>query len=97
MSELLRNGQWQLLTSTFAAVFLAELGDKTQLATMSLASTGHARFLVFIGAASALVAATALAVLLGGTLGQLVPELWIKRAAGIGFLVMGVLMLTGKL
>ena len=97
MGELYRDGHWQLLISTFTAVFLAELGDKTQLATMSLASGGRARLIVFAGAAGALVASTAIAVLVGGSLGQLVPEVWIKRAAGIGFLVMGLLLLAGKL
>lgn len=87
---------WKLLGSTFALVFLAELGDKTQLATLSLAASGKSRLLVFLGAASALVATSAIAVAVGDGLARLVPEAWIRRLAGVGFLVMGVLFLLGR-
>jgi putative Ca2+/H+ antiporter (TMEM165/GDT1 family) len=87
---------WRTFASTFALVFLAELGDKTQLATLSLAASGRSRVLVFLAAASALVATSAIAVLVGEGLVRLVPEAWIRRVAGIGFLVMGVLFLLGK-
>ena len=87
---------WKLLTSTFAPVFLAELGDRTQLATLSLAASGGSRRLVFLGSAAALVTTSAIAVLLGEGLARLVPPLWIKRAAGLAFLVMGVFFLAGK-
>jgi len=55
-------------------VLLAELGDKTQLATLALSAGGHARWLVFLGAALALIASSAVAVLVGGALGQVVPR-----------------------
>jgi Ca2+/H+ antiporter, TMEM165/GDT1 family len=87
---------WKLLTSTFALVFLAELGDKTQLATLSLAASGKSRLLVFLGAASALVATSAIAVVVGEGLARLVPEAWIRRLAGVGFLAMGLLFLLGR-
>ena len=87
---------WKLLTSTFALIFLAELGDKTQLATLSLAASGRSRFVVFLGAASALVATSALAVILGEGLARVVPAVWIRRLAGLAFLVLGVLFLTSK-
>lgn len=87
---------WKLLASSFTLVFLAELGDKTQLATLALAASGRSKWLVFLGAASALVATSAIAVLVGEGLGRAVPEVWIKRAAGAGFLVLGVLFLLGK-
>lgn len=86
----------KLLISTFGLVFLAELGDKTQLATLSLAASGRSRFAVFLGAAAALILTSGIAVLLGSALANVVPELWIRRVAGAGFLVMGVLILTGK-
>ena len=87
---------WRLFGSTFALVFLAELGDKTQLATLSLAASGRSRLLVFLGAATALVATSAIAVLVGEGLARVVPEIWIRRAAGAGFLVLGALFLLGK-
>ena len=86
----------KLLISTFGLVFLAELGDKTQLATLSLAASGRSRFAVFLGAAAALILTSGIAVLLGSALANVVPELWIRRFAGVGFLVMGVLILAGK-
>ena len=87
---------WKLLTSTFALIFLAELGDKTQLATLSLAASGKSRWLVFAGAAAALVSTSAIAVLAGEGVSRLVPEVWIKRVAGLAFLVLGVLILLDK-
>jgi putative Ca2+/H+ antiporter (TMEM165/GDT1 family) len=87
---------WKLLFSTFGLVFLAELGDKTQLATMSLATSGTSRWAVFLGSSLALILTSAIAVLVGGELTRLVPAIWIQRIAGLGFLVMGVLFLVGK-
>lgn len=86
----------KLLFSTFGLVFLAELGDKTQLATMGLSTSGTSKLSVFLGSALALVLSSAIAVLVGGELARLVPPVWIHRAAGVGFLVMGVLFLVGK-
>ena len=57
---------WRLVVTTFTTVFLAELGDKTQLMTLTLAGSNAAKRSVFLGAASALIATTAIAVL-GGT------------------------------
>lgn len=86
---------WNLFASTFTVVFLAELGDKTQLATLNLAASGRSRGSVFLGAASALVATTLLAVLLGEGLARWVPQMWVRRAAGVVFLAMGVWFLLG--
>jgi putative Ca2+/H+ antiporter (TMEM165/GDT1 family) len=85
---------WKLLGSTFALVFLAELGDKTQVATLSLAASGRSRLPVFFGAASALIATSGLAVLLGEGLARAVPGVWIKRLAGLAFIVLGVVFLV---
>ncbi len=87
---------WKLFTSTFTLIFLAELGDKTQLATLSLAASGKSRLLVFVAAAVALTATSAIAVLAGEAVARAVPEVWIRRVAGLGFLVLGVLFLIGK-
>jgi putative Ca2+/H+ antiporter (TMEM165/GDT1 family) len=87
---------WKLFASTFVLIFFAELGDKTQLATLSLAASGKSRLAVFVAASAALVATSAIAVMGGEAIARVVPELWIRRAAGIGFLVLGVLFLLGK-
>jgi Ca2+/H+ antiporter, TMEM165/GDT1 family len=86
----------RLLASTFGLVFLAELGDKTQLATLSLAASGQSRLAVFLGSAAALVVTSGLGVLAGEALARAVPPIWIKRAAGMAFIVMGVLFLVGR-
>jgi putative Ca2+/H+ antiporter (TMEM165/GDT1 family) len=87
---------WKLFASTFGAIFLAELGDKTQLATLSLASGGKSRWVVFLASALALVATSALAVLAGEAIARMVPPIWVRRAAGALFLAMGVLFLLGR-
>ncbi|HSM91438.1 MAG TPA: TMEM165/GDT1 family protein, partial [Anaeromyxobacteraceae bacterium] len=76
-------------------IFLAEMGDKTQLATMTLAA-GHSRWTIFAGAAAALVATSAIGVLVGGGIAKVIPAIWIQRAAGLMFVVMGVAFLFGK-
>jgi putative Ca2+/H+ antiporter (TMEM165/GDT1 family) len=89
---------WKLFGSTFAAIFLAEVGDKTQLATLSLAAGGSSRWVVFAASALALVAASALAVLLGESLARVVPAIWLRRGAGALFIVLGAytLLTAGK-
>ena len=84
---------FKLFLSTFAVIFLAEIGDKTQLATLSLAAGGSSRWVVFAASALALVTASALAVLAGEAISRAIPPVWIKRAAGALFIVMGVLLL----
>ncbi|HJX65846.1 MAG TPA: TMEM165/GDT1 family protein [Polyangia bacterium] len=79
------------LLTAFVTVFLAELGDKTQLATLALAAGGHSRWLVFLGAALALIASSAVAVLVGGALGQVVPAVWLRRGAGALMIGLGAL------
>jgi len=84
---------WKLFASTFLAIFLAELGDKTQLATFTLAASGTSRWVVFAGAALALVATSAFAVMAGEAIARAIPPVWLKRGAGALFVVMGVLFL----
>jgi putative Ca2+/H+ antiporter (TMEM165/GDT1 family) len=86
---------WKLFGSTFLAIFLAEMGDKTQLATMSLSATSS-RWTVFAGSAAALVATSAIAVVFGEAIARVVPPVWIKRAAGVVFVVMGAYFLLGR-
>jgi putative Ca2+/H+ antiporter (TMEM165/GDT1 family) len=83
---------YKLFATTFVAVFLAEMGDKTQLATLSAASGGASRWIVFAAAALALVSTTAIAVLAGEAVSRVLPPVWTKRAAGALFVVLGVLL-----
>jgi putative Ca2+/H+ antiporter (TMEM165/GDT1 family) len=87
---------WTLFGSTFLAIFIAELGDKTQIATFAIAGGSTSRWTVFAGSALALVATSAIAVLAGAWIGKYVPAIWLKRGAGITFLIMGVLFLLAK-
>lgn len=90
------NWNWKLFAETFVLVFLAELGDKTQLATMTMAASGKSRVLVFLGAAGALVTTSAMAVLLGEGVARVVPQLWINRLAGMAFVALGALLLLER-
>jgi hypothetical protein len=80
----------KLFLVTFFAVFLAELGDKTQLATMSFASGNrHALWLVFVASSLALVTTSAIGVVAGGALSRLVDPKYIRIGAGILFILIG--------
>ena len=79
------------LFAVFGAVFLAELGDKTQLATLLFAAEGkHSPILVFIAAAGALCLSTALAVIIGNTGAVYLTRVPLKLIAGLGFVALGV-------
>jgi putative Ca2+/H+ antiporter (TMEM165/GDT1 family) len=88
---------WRVILTTFGAIFLAEMGDKTQLAAMTMAAETKKPWAVFIGAAVALTCVSALGVAVGGALGQFLPIVWIKRVAAVAFIAIGVLILIGKL
>ena len=82
---------WNVLSTVFAAVFIAELGDKTQIATMLFASdTGTSKLTVFIGASLALIVTSALGVVAGSALSQYISEKVLHYLAGIGFIVIGI-------
>jgi putative Ca2+/H+ antiporter (TMEM165/GDT1 family) len=78
-----------LLASTFATVFLAELGDKTQLAIVSISGTSSRPGAVFAGSALALVLASLLGSAAGGSLTRVIPTDWLQLAASAGFLLLG--------
>jgi putative Ca2+/H+ antiporter (TMEM165/GDT1 family) len=87
---------WKVFATTFGIVFMAELGDKTQLATLMLAADKPAaKWMVFAGAASALTLAADIGVLAGGWLAQYVSPRMLQFAAGIGFVGMGLWILKG--
>jgi Ca2+/H+ antiporter, TMEM165/GDT1 family len=87
---------WRVLLTTFGVIFLAEMGDKTQLAAMTMSAQTKKPWAVFLGASLALAAVSALGVIVGATLGNYVPLDWVKRIAAVAFIVIGVLMLLGK-
>jgi len=82
---------WKVLSTVFTAVFIAELGDKTQLATMLFASDKEAgKWTVFAGAALALVFTSAIGVVAGSAIALYVSEKTLRYLAGVGFIVIGV-------
>jgi putative Ca2+/H+ antiporter (TMEM165/GDT1 family) len=81
---------WKTFGLVFGTVFLAELGDKTQLATLLFAARGdHARLTVFLAASGALVVAAAIGVLAGSLLSNYVNPRHLQIVAGAGFIVIG--------
>jgi len=81
---------WKIFTSTFAFIFLAELGDKTQLATLLLsADRPGQKWIVFAGSACALVLAAAIGVAAGSWVSHYTSEKTLKFIAGLGFIGMG--------
>jgi putative Ca2+/H+ antiporter (TMEM165/GDT1 family) len=81
----------KILATVFISVFIAELGDKTQLATMLFASDkGASKLTVFVGAALALVVTSAIGVVAGSVISQYVSEKTLHYLAGIGFIAIGV-------
>ena len=87
---------WKILWTTFGLVFLAELGDKTQLATLNFAAAGRHPLSVFVGAALALVATTAVAVALGSAAQAWLPRQWLRIGAGTLFIGAGVIILLNR-
>ena len=83
-----------LLISTFLTVFLAELGDKTQLATVALSGTSDRPLAVFLGSASALVLASLLGAMAGGSVASVVPTELLQLIASVGFLIIGTRLLS---
>lgn len=84
---------WQLLGLSFVAVFLSELGDKSQLAAIALGSSSKSPRAVFLGTAAALLLASFLGVLLGGGTAYVLPTRLVKAIAAVGFAIMAVRLL----
>jgi putative Ca2+/H+ antiporter (TMEM165/GDT1 family) len=80
-----------LFATVFASVFVAELGDKTQLATLLYAAEGeNPKLTVFLAASAALVVTSAIGVVAGSAVAQLVDPRWLRWAAGAGFIAIGI-------
>jgi putative Ca2+/H+ antiporter (TMEM165/GDT1 family) len=83
--------EYKVLFTVFASVFIAELGDKTQLATMLFAADNEAsKFTVFVGASLALIVASGIGVLAGSVISQYISEKHLHYIAGIGFIGIGI-------
>lgn len=88
---------WKIFGTAFLTLFLAELGDKTQLAVITMTASTESKISIFLGATLALIVVTAVGVLIGGALSEWVPTEWLQRIVAIAFIAIGVLMLFGKL
>jgi rubrerythrin len=85
---------WKILFGSFGLVFLAELGDKTQLAALAFSAQSQRPWSVFIGTSLALVCSSALAVGCGSLLTQFVPPKYLELGAGVMFVVVGLILLV---
>jgi Ca2+/H+ antiporter, TMEM165/GDT1 family len=87
----------KLFFTTFGIIFLAELGDKTQMASIMMAAHSQKPWTVFVGASLALVIITLVGVLFANMISNYIPGLAIKKIAAGGFLLIGGLMLIDKI
>ena len=87
------NIDWQLIGISFITVFLAEIGDKSQLAAIALGGSSNNPRAVFIGSTVALILASFLGILAGGAVAQFLPEKLLKSFAAIGFATMALKIL----
>jgi putative Ca2+/H+ antiporter (TMEM165/GDT1 family) len=83
----------KLLLTTFGMIFLAELGDKTQLATFFLSANYDSKISIFIGSAGALVVCSLIAVFFGAEISKFIPQNYIKIGSGVFFIAVGVWIL----
>ncbi len=85
---------WKIFLTVFGAVFIAELGDKTQLATLLFAADKEvSKYTVFFAASAALIVASAIGVLAGSLVADYLNPKYLQYIAGIGFIVIGVVTL----
>ena len=85
----IEKGFFAVFFTTFTTIFIAELGDKTQIATLSLGGTSKKPLAVFLGSSSALVLACLIGALAGGSISKFLPEVILKSIASITFLIIG--------
>ena len=84
---------YKIIISTFILIFLAELGDKTQLTTMMLSAESSSRIGVLIGSSIALVCSSVFGVILGSLINKYIPAAFVQTASAIAFIIIGILML----
>ncbi|MFH1665098.1 MAG: TMEM165/GDT1 family protein [Candidatus Omnitrophota bacterium] len=88
---------WKIFVATFGAVFFAELADKTQLVGIGMAAKSGKPLVVLLGSVAAYIVVTAVSVLVGSLLGKYIKPEMIRYIGASMFIVIGVLMLTGKI
>jgi len=88
---------WKVINTTFTAIFLAELGDKTQIAVLTLSAESKKPISVFIGAIVAFGAITLIGALLGDAITRIIPTHIIEKIAALAFIVIGILMFFEKI
>lgn len=88
-----KSGVWTTFFSTFITIFLAEMGDKTQLATLLLSAQSGSPWIVFIGSGAALIATSLVGVLLGRYLAKILSPETLDIAAGMLLMVISILLL----
>lgn len=92
-SKAFKNQPWQIVITTFITVFLAEIGDKTQLTTLMISAQSHQPLIVFAGAAIALVSTSLLGVLAGKWLARTFSPSLLNTLAGLSFLILSISLL----
>ena len=88
---------WKVILTTLGLIFVAELGDKTQLTTMMLAAQSDSAISVFVGAALALCLSALLGVVFGEVITRVIPTSVIHLGAGVAFIGLGILLVLGKM
>lgn len=83
---------WMVLGTTFITIFLAEIGDKTQLSTLLMSAESHAPWLVFLGAGTALITTSLLGVLLGGLIASKLSPKTVEKSAGVMLLLISLML-----
>ena len=82
---------WKIFSTVFVTVFIAEIGDKTNLATMLFAAeSARSKWIIFAGAALALVCTSAIGVLIGAQIERFISPRTLKLIAGAGFIAIGI-------
>ena len=88
---------WKICASTFVLIFLAELGDKTQLAVIALSAKEKTPFTIFVSAIFGFALATLIAIIVGSLGAKYLPVDLIQKIAAVAFIVIGVLILLNKI
>lgn len=84
---------WKIALSTFGLVFVAEIGDKTQLAAIAMALKSRSPVAVFVGAVMALAMVTLIGVIFGEAMADLIPAYLAQKASGALFVIIGIIIL----